>query len=591
MQEFDPEKQRTLPFIESVLKELQVDRDAAVDAWDWDFKLAEFWGNARKAFSAQFEGTSTHQVPEYAHFVATFFMHRHDDHLSLDSTSFNATRAIQEIRSILSGLPRNEANEYKLDQQQYTIPMPDSPAQMPVMEMPVMEKVVKRNRPQSSPRKVAQPPTFKERLQDDIVKSSFSTESVVVEDCATDNRNIAAEFAVTIEGSSGPLSGKVECMDAVIDFATGNIIVALAYKEKKLVTVHDVSNGRLLGSHRTKKPVSFLRFFKSNDEDASSLLLFAEFRDVVLMDWKSQQQLRRWNLHRNIILQLDFVPPLRARFGKGWSSKKLGISLAFDHSIKIWDLADQADEPKPIDKIHSSSGQPFTAFCFRHISADDNPELVVAQEKGIFKIFKMRSQGSLHLVNTVTVGTMKYFPKVTCMNMDPQNVNQLLAACESDNRLFVIDLETGEIVKQFAGRLFNMDKHAVAQFSPRGNYVIAGSVPQHVKAPIPPTRPTLPSPACRRPSPYIHRSNMPGQDQAQGMNLRGSTSVQPSVNNLGCFLWNTATGKIARCFDILSQEPVSLENTTATHALWLSGGQQERILLCSSDDRIHLLSV
>ena len=141
-------------------------------------------------------------------------------------------------------------------------------------------------------------------------------------------------------------------------------MVCLAFKEKKLISLYNATTAELLFQHRTRKPVSCLRFFRNGEQQDNSWLMYGEFKDIVLFDWRYQQIIRRWSIHRNIVLQLDFVPPLKAKFGRG-ASRHLGISLAFDHSIKLWELSEVSEQPQLVERIHSSSNQPFTAFCFR----------------------------------------------------------------------------------------------------------------------------------------------------------------------------------------------------------------------------------
>lgn len=268
-----------------------------------------------------------------------------------------------------------------------------------------------------------------------------------------------------------------------------SLIVCVAFKEKKLLSFYNATEGQLLFQHRTRKPVTSLRFFRNRDQQDNAWLMYGEFKDIVLFDWRYQQVLRRWSIHRNIVLQLDFVPPLKSKFGgaRGQgaaNARHLAISLAFDHSIKLWDLSDTAEQPQLVEKIHSSSNQPFTAFCFRKPADSENAEIVVAQDKGIFKIYKLRGQGTLHLVHNITIDAVKYalvclslcvwtlvfspcmslllstlrsFPKICHIEPDQFNLDHLLCACEADSRVFVVDIVNKEAVKQLSGRHFTLD--------------------------------------------------------------------------------------------------------------------------------------
>lgn len=43
------------------------------------------------------------------------------------------------------------------------------------------------------------------------------------------------------------------------------------------------------------------------------------------------------------------------------------------------------------------------------------------------------------------------------MNPDPHQPHLVLVACESDNKIFILDMNQGEILKQFSGRFFVTD--------------------------------------------------------------------------------------------------------------------------------------
>ena len=140
-----------------------------------------------------------------------------------------------------------------------------------------------------------------------------------------------------------------------------------------MLSFYNITKNELMYQYHTRKPVTCLRFFRNHEEKQDNCwLLYGEFKDIVLFDWRSQQVARRWALHRNVVLQLDFVPPLKAKFTRNHlMSRHIGISLAFDHSIKLWELSELAEQPPLLDKIHSSTNQPFTAFCFRKPADSD----------------------------------------------------------------------------------------------------------------------------------------------------------------------------------------------------------------------------
>ena len=145
----------------------------------------------------------------------------------------------------------------------------------------------------------------------------------------------------------------------------------MSFHEKKMISIWNLSKMELAHNHLTKKAaVQCLKFYDSSAPGAPyhSLLLYAEYKDIYLFDWRRHQIVKRWDLHRNIVLQLDFLP-FNQRKNIMTATTRSGvraISLAFDHSIKIWDVMEQQeDNPRLIDKIHSSGGQPFTAFAIR----------------------------------------------------------------------------------------------------------------------------------------------------------------------------------------------------------------------------------
>lgn len=141
----------------------------------------------------------------------------------------------------------------------------------------------------------------------------------------------------------------------------------------------------MLFNHPCKRtPAQCLSFYKQSHQANNSIsadrpwLLYAEYKDTYLLDWRQRTVLRKWNLHRNIILHLDFLPPrppseVELKLGRsavggggggsGQRQQVLAISVAFDHSIKLWDCS--ANEMRIVDKLHSPDNQPFTAFCVR----------------------------------------------------------------------------------------------------------------------------------------------------------------------------------------------------------------------------------
>ena len=137
-----------------------------------------------------------------------------------------------------------------------------------------------------------------------------------------------------------------------------------------MISIWNLSQMELVHNHLTKKSsAQCLRFYDPVSPGViyQPLLLYGEYKDIYLFDWKRHQVLKRWDFHRNIVLQLDFLPFFQ-RKNITTNTAKSGIraiSLAFDHSIKIWDVMDQESNPRLIDKIHSSNGQPFTAFAIR----------------------------------------------------------------------------------------------------------------------------------------------------------------------------------------------------------------------------------
>lgn len=411
---FDPERTRSWPFFESVLETYSPRASNTYENWNWERERNTFWKAAEDSYHERYSHEGANKYPAYALFISEYFIARKPKYPWIDQLIIAAEK-LERIKGIL-----DDSTDLKVQQScEYVEPkavsLPHSASKKKAqsemkqtLERKQSGKINADRQPQSDHTKSSVSSGTKTTEYKQILRHYMKQNDDPVEE-QWNSEPSKPEITAEIIQTSGPLQGKVEVMDAILDPTTSSVIVAVGYKEKKLISFYDLSSDHILAQYRTRKPVTTLMFYRSNNPaNFHSLLLFSEFKDVVLLDWRQQQVLKRWNLHRNVVLQLDFVPQLKARFGKPVSNlRQLGISLAFDHSIKIWDLSDQNSEPRPVEKIHSSSGQPFSSFCFRVPDAEENPELIVAQEKGIFRVYKLRSQGSLHLVNTLAVDVMK----------------------------------------------------------------------------------------------------------------------------------------------------------------------------------------
>jgi hypothetical protein len=134
-----------------------------------------------------------------------------------------------------------------------------------------------------------------------------------------------------------------------------------------MISFFSLDDMQVLGHHITKKPgvqaIKFIGIEHACHKKGNHLFLYGDFKDLILFDWKRQEIVRKWQYHRNVILQVDFLPFVHGRYSLE-KTPIYGISMAFDHSIKVWNVAEKNDSQALVDKIHGSHNQPFTAFCF-----------------------------------------------------------------------------------------------------------------------------------------------------------------------------------------------------------------------------------
>jgi hypothetical protein len=227
-------------------------------------------------------------------------------------------------------------------------------------------------------------------------------------------------------------------------------IVACSYKNKKLMSFWKLEETRgafnvyHLYDHQVKRPPSCICFHPSEP-----VIMYEEYSHVILFNYESKQELFRANIHRNVILQLSFLPVSLDRKPVAFAS------LGFDHCIKISAL-NQRLELLSIDRVHSSTMQVFTSFCFRQVH-NDRYELVAALEKMEFRVYKLRNDGSLHQVQVVQMNCLSFSPKVVTMLPLP-NSTRMIVACESDNRLLLVDMASNTLITQFCARGLQLDK-------------------------------------------------------------------------------------------------------------------------------------
>lgn len=194
-----------------------------------------------------------------------------------------------------------------------------------------------------------------------------------------------------------------------------SVYVAVSFNSKRLVQIWNATSGEIQCNHYTKKtPASCLTFMTPemlHERASASLLAYTEYRDIFIFDWKKKQVIQKLEIHRNVVLTLSF---LSFRINQ----KHCGISIGFDNSIKLWEIDENGYQV--LDKLHSSIRQHYTAFCMIRTTSTSVSNIIIlrtiitqgwqmllAQDKGIFKLVKIRTDGSFHLLDTINIDVLK----------------------------------------------------------------------------------------------------------------------------------------------------------------------------------------
>lgn len=168
-------------------------------------------------------------------------------------------------------------------------------------------------------------------------------------------RNVHLELRMKL----GPMVAMVESMDVL---STDSLfMIALSFLERKQICVFSIrrasldlhqtnttetftSSGVREITFKTRKPVTALAFM------TPGILAFSEFKHVTALDLNTEIPLFSHSMHDAIVLDILRLP-----------HSNFGLSLGFDHCIKIWDVGSGC----VLDKVYSSSGRPFKAFDVR----------------------------------------------------------------------------------------------------------------------------------------------------------------------------------------------------------------------------------
>ena len=284
------------------------------------------------------------------------------------------------------------------------------------------------------------------------------------------------------------LPGHVEHAD-IVEFKKDHHLLAISCKEDRNISFWTIVLNSEDGcysvqpfyTHATKRPLAMLSFFKDSCS-LRTLLLYAEYNQVVVFDVQERKILHRaTNLHRNILLQAEFLPlPFQTDLGR----RATCITLGFDNSLKISKIpfSEDYEDLEVIDKLHSSVSQMFTSFCIRK-HEDNVYDMILAAEPAQFKIYKLRRHGTLHHSQTINVDSIKHVPRISRMVYRTGKPDQILLSSERDNRLFVIDLSSKSVVRQFSARFLKLCKRSDVSFSPSGNLITVGTEPLNPEPP------------------------------------------------------------------------------------------------------------